>query len=133
MMEQFEKFNEALDRLEAILTEMKNDNEALRRENAELKGVIEDRDLEILQLQEDAEKAAAAAKAEKDENEKACGEFDAVQGAQNGAGERHVQNERAHGLGALGREDFKAPQRLPEDDEENEARDFYERIHEAWL
>ena len=50
MMEQFEKFNEAL-----------------RRENAELKGVIEDRDLEILQLQEDAEKAAAAAKAEKDE------------------------------------------------------------------
>ena len=67
MMEQFEKFNEALDRLEAILTEMKNDNEALRRENAELKGVIEDRDLEILQLQEDAEKAAAAAKAEKDE------------------------------------------------------------------
>ena len=34
MMEQFEKFNEALDRLEAILTEMKNDNEALRRENA---------------------------------------------------------------------------------------------------
>ena len=64
MMEQFEKFNEALDRLEAILTEMKNDNEALRRENAELKGVIEDRDLEILQLQEDAEKAAAAAKAE---------------------------------------------------------------------
>ena len=54
MMEQFEKFNEALDRLEAILTEMKNDNEALRRENAELKGVIEDRDLEILQLQEDA-------------------------------------------------------------------------------
>lgn len=28
MMEQFEKFNEVLDRLEAILTEMKNDNEA---------------------------------------------------------------------------------------------------------
>ena len=51
-----EKFNEALDRLEAILTEMKNDNETLRRENAELKGVIEDRDLEILQLQEDAER-----------------------------------------------------------------------------
>ena len=70
-------------------------------------------------------------KAENDEDEKTRGEFHAVQGAQNGAGERHVQNERAHGLGALGREDLKAAQDLPEDDEENEARDFYDRIHEG--
>lgn len=70
-------------------------------------------------------------KTEQDEDEKARGEFDPVQGAQNGAGERHVQNERAHGLGALGLEDLKAAQDLPEDDEENEARDFYERIHEG--
>ncbi len=67
MMEQFERFNEALDRLETILADMKNEIDALRRENTELKGVIEDRDLEILQLQEDAEKAAAAAKVEKDD------------------------------------------------------------------
>ena len=67
MMDQFEKFSKALDRLEQTITAMKNENEALRRENGELKGVIEDRDLEILQLQEDAEKAAAAARAEKDE------------------------------------------------------------------
>ena len=68
--------------------------------------------------------------AEENEDEKPRGEFDAVQGAQNGAGKRHVQNERAHGLGTLGREDVEATQHLPEDDEENEARDFYERIHD---
>lgn len=67
MMEQFEKFNEALDRLESILESMKKENESLRRETAELKGIIEDRDLEILQLQEDAEKAAQETKAEKEE------------------------------------------------------------------
>ncbi|MDO5115354.1 MAG: hypothetical protein Q4D58_04585 [Synergistaceae bacterium] len=67
MMEQFEKFNEALDRLEGVLGGLKSENEALRREVAELKGIIEDRDLEILQLQEDAEKSAAACKAEKEE------------------------------------------------------------------
>lgn len=67
MMDKFEKFNEALDRLEQMIAAMRSENEALRRENGELKGVIEDRDLEILQLQEDAEKASAAARAEKDE------------------------------------------------------------------
>lgn len=70
-------------------------------------------------------------KPEKNEDEKARREFDPVQGAQNGAGERHVQNERAHGLGTLGREDFEATEHLPENDEENEARDFYDRIHEG--
>ena len=66
-MERFEKFNAALDRLEQIIFDMKSKNEELARENSELKNVIEDRDLEILQLQEDAEKAAAASQAERDE------------------------------------------------------------------
>ena len=67
MMEQFERVNEALDRLEKMLDGMKSENEALSREIAELKGIIEDRDLEIMQLQEDAEKQAAASRAEKEE------------------------------------------------------------------
>lgn len=55
MMEQFEKFAEALDSLEAMLSKKDAENETLRREVGELKGIIEDRDLEILQLQEDSE------------------------------------------------------------------------------
>ena len=65
MMEQFERVNEALDRLEEMLSGMKAKNDTLCREIAELKGIIEDRDLEIMQLQEDAEKLAAASRAEK--------------------------------------------------------------------
>ena len=67
MMEQFERVNEALDRLEEMLSGMKAKNDTLCREIAELKGIIEDRDLEIMQLQEDAEKLAAASRAEKEE------------------------------------------------------------------
>lgn len=67
MMEQFARFNEALDSIEKLLETMKKENETLKGEVAELKGIIDDRDLEILQLQEDAEKNAAEAKAEKDE------------------------------------------------------------------
>ena len=66
MMEQFERVNEALDRLEEMLSGMKAKNDTLCREIAELKGIIEDRDLEIMQLQEDAEKLAAASRAEKE-------------------------------------------------------------------
>ena len=65
MMEQFERVNEALDRLEKMLDGMKSENEALGREISELKGIIEDRDLEI--MQEDAEKLAASSRAEKEE------------------------------------------------------------------
>ncbi|MCC8058421.1 MAG: hypothetical protein LUG14_01665 [Synergistaceae bacterium] len=67
MMEQFERVNEALDRLEEMLSGMKAKNDTLCREIAELKGIIEDRDLEIMQLQEDAEKLVAASRAEKEE------------------------------------------------------------------
>lgn len=67
MMEQFEKFSQALDSLEALLNKKDEEISALRREAGELKGIIEDRDLEILQLQEDAEKSAASSKAEKEE------------------------------------------------------------------
>lgn len=67
MMEQFEKLNEALGKLEELLASVRSENDSLRREVGELKGIVEDRDLEILQLQEDAEKSAASAKAEKEE------------------------------------------------------------------
>lgn len=65
MMEQFERVNKALDRLEEMLSGMKAKNDTLCREIAELKGIIEDRDLEIMQLQEDAEKLAAASQGRK--------------------------------------------------------------------
>ncbi len=67
MMEQFEKFTQALDSLETLLNKKNEEIETLRREAGELKGIIEDRDLEILQLQEDSEKLAANSKAEKEE------------------------------------------------------------------
>ncbi|MBQ9882106.1 MAG: hypothetical protein IJM42_05825 [Synergistes sp.] len=67
MIEQFEKVNEALDRLEKILSDTRAAKEALEKKVLELNGIIEDRDLEILQLQEEAEKSAASTKAEKEE------------------------------------------------------------------
>lgn len=67
MMEQFDKISQALDTLETLLDKKNAEIETLHREAAELKGIIEDRDLEILQLQEDAEKSAASTKAEKEE------------------------------------------------------------------
>lgn len=67
MIEQFEKVNEALDRLEKMLTATRAAKEALEKKVLELNGIIEDRDLEILQLQEEAEKSAASTRAEKDD------------------------------------------------------------------
>ena len=59
MIEQFEKLETAINGLELCIEEMKNENERLRKEAQELKGVIEDRDLEILQLQEDIQKRSS--------------------------------------------------------------------------
>ena len=67
MIEQFEKVNEALDRLEKILTDMRAEKETLACKVQELNGIIEDRDLEILQLQEEVEKSAASNRAEKED------------------------------------------------------------------
>jgi len=48
---------------------MKKENERLKKEAHELRGVIDDRDLEILQLQEDLQKRSAAYDTEKNEIE----------------------------------------------------------------
>ncbi len=50
MIEQFEKLEAAINGLGSCIEEMKKENDRLRKEAQELKGVIEDRDLEILQL-----------------------------------------------------------------------------------
>lgn len=69
MIEQFEKLEAAISSLGSCIEEMKNEKERLKREAQELKGVIEDRDLEILQLQEDLQKRSAAHDTEKNEIE----------------------------------------------------------------
>lgn len=69
MIEQFEKLEAAINGLEASIEEMKKDNEKLKKEATELKSVIEDRDLEILQLQEDLQKKSVAHDTEKNEIE----------------------------------------------------------------
>ena len=67
MIEQFEKLEAAINGLEACIEEMKKENERLKKEAHELRGVIDDRDLEILQLQEDAEKRKQECEGEKAE------------------------------------------------------------------
>ena len=69
MIEQFEKLETAINGLELCIEEMKNENERLRKEAQELKGVIEDRDLEILQLQEDIQKRSSDYDTEKNDIE----------------------------------------------------------------
>ena len=69
MIEQFEKLETAINGLELCIEEMKNENERLKKEAQELKGVIEDRDLEILQLQEDIQKRSSDYDTEKNDIE----------------------------------------------------------------
>ncbi len=69
MIQQFEQLENAISRLESIISNMKSENEKLLHDVEELKGVIEDRDLEILQLQEDAQKKTAENDSEKAEIE----------------------------------------------------------------
>lgn len=56
MNQQFQQFDSALDKLESLISALAAEKEQLKREAAELRGIIDDRDLEILQLQEDAQK-----------------------------------------------------------------------------
>jgi len=69
MIEQFEKLEAAINGLEACIEEMKKENDKFKKEAQELKGVIEDRDLEILQLQEDLQKKSTVHDTEKNEIE----------------------------------------------------------------
>ena len=69
MIEQFEKLEAAINGIGSCIEEMKKEHDRLRKEAQELKGVIEDRDLEILQLQEDLQKRSTAHDTEKIEIE----------------------------------------------------------------
>jgi len=66
MIQKFEMLDDAIARLEKIIDGMKEENKKLISEIDELKSVVEDRDLEILQLQEDAQK-----KTEENDSERA--------------------------------------------------------------
>lgn len=67
MLEQFEKIDGAISELAKMIDGLKADNAALRRERDELRSTVDDRDLEILQLQEDAKNKAAETEGEKAE------------------------------------------------------------------
>jgi len=69
MIQQFEQLENAISRLEGLVSELKREKDRLTRETAELRGIIEDRDLEILQLQEDAQKKSESVGSEKREIE----------------------------------------------------------------
>lgn len=69
MIRQFEQLEAAVSSLEGRIEEMRNDYERLKNENLELKGVIDDRDLEILQLQEDLQKKSVACDTERNDIE----------------------------------------------------------------
>lgn len=65
MIQQFEQLESGIKRLEIVTESLKRDKEHLLREVQELRGIIEDRDLEIMQLQEDAQKTTQAVTSEK--------------------------------------------------------------------
>ena len=69
MNQQFQQFDSALDKLESLISALAAEKEQLKREAAELRGIIDDRDLEILQLQEDAQKKSLETDNEKKEIE----------------------------------------------------------------
>lgn len=65
MIQQFEQLENAIKRLEIVIESLKRDREQLAREAQELRGIIEDRDLEIMQLQEDVQKTTQSVVSEK--------------------------------------------------------------------
>lgn len=65
MIQQFEKLESGIKRLEIVTESLKRDKEQLQRETQELRSIIEDRDLEIMQLQEEVQKATQSVVAEK--------------------------------------------------------------------
>ena len=69
MIKQFDQLENAVNDLEALIEEMKKENERVKKEARDIKGVIEDRDLEILQLQEDLNRRSTEYDTEKNEIE----------------------------------------------------------------
>lgn len=69
MIKQFDQLENAVNDLEALVEEMKKENERVKKEAQDIKGVIEDRDLEILQLQEDLNRRSTEYDTEKNEIE----------------------------------------------------------------
>ncbi len=67
MNQQFDQIENALSKLETLVAQLKIERDELTKEAAELRGIIDDRDLEILQLQEDAEKRKQDCEGEKAE------------------------------------------------------------------
>lgn len=67
MNQQFDQIENALSTLETLVSELKLEKEQFKRDIEELKGIVDDRDLEILQLQEDAEKRKQECEGEKAE------------------------------------------------------------------
>ena len=65
MLEQFDKLENAITALEDLVAGLRSENAALRKERDELKNIITDRDLEIMQLQEDEKTRVAASESEK--------------------------------------------------------------------
>lgn len=69
MIKQFDQLENAVNGLESLIEKMKNENDRLKKEAQDIKGVLEDRDLEILQLQEDLNKISTEYDTEKNEIE----------------------------------------------------------------
>lgn len=67
MIQQIEYIENVIDKLDSLIKELKTENEHLLRENKELKNLIDDRDLEILQLQESVNKESEDSEGEKTE------------------------------------------------------------------
>lgn len=65
MIQQFEQLESGIKRLEIVTDSLKKDKERLQREVQELRGIVEDRDLEIMQLQEEIQKATQSVASEK--------------------------------------------------------------------
>lgn len=69
MIQQIEYIEKAIEKLDVLVKELRTENEHLLCENKELRSLIDDRDLEILQLQEDEGKKTEAIECEKSEIE----------------------------------------------------------------
>ena len=69
MIKQFDQLESAVNDLVVLIEGMKKENQRVKQEARDLKGVIDDRDLEILQLQEDLNKRSTEYDTEKNEIE----------------------------------------------------------------
>lgn len=65
MIQQFEQLENGIKRLEIVVESLKRDKDQLAREVQELRGIIDDRDLEIMQLQEEVQQTTQSVVSEK--------------------------------------------------------------------